>query len=277
VLDRVLLSANQRNLQACVDLAVEYDLGIEIMAFAFPDMLDGDWRVALQRHKDLLRPVRGLITLHGPFMDMAPGSPDPRIKQITIERYQHSIRIAAEAGAEVIIFHANFIAAIHNIEYRIGWHKRNLDFWEAMAEYAGRYGVTIAVENMWEFDPDIICDVLKEIDHPYLRACLDVGHAHLFRNEDISFESWLATVQPWLVHTHINNNDGKIDVHRGLHDGVLDYDYVLDMIRALPNQPTITLEMDNVEDMKASLSYLHLVHPTEHLRRHAYTTPSPDM
>jgi hypothetical protein len=62
-----------------------------------------------------------------------------------------------------------------------------------------------------------------------------------------------------------------------LHDGVLDYDYVLDLIRALPNQPTITLEMDNVEDMKASLSYLHLSHPTEHLRRHAYTTPSPDL
>lgn len=275
--DRVLLSASRANLDECIELARDYNLGIEMMAFAFPDLLDGDWKGEMSAHKKKLRRINGLITLHGPFMDMAPGSPDPRIKHITVERYEHAIRIASELGAEVIVFHANFIAAIHNIEYRVGWHKRNLDFWGNMAPYAERYGVTLAVENMWEFDPYIITDMLKEINHPYLRACLDVGHANLFSDEEFPFELWLKTVQPWLVHTHMNNNNGKIDVHHGLHDGVMDYAAVLEKIRALPNPPTITLEMDRVSDMRASLYFLHLAQPTSDLHRLAYETPSPDI
>jgi sugar phosphate isomerase/epimerase len=276
-MDRVLLSASRANLEACIELALDYNLGVETMAFAFPDLLDGDWQGALAEHKKRLRPINGLITLHGPFMDMAPGSPDPQIKEITVERYQHAIRIASELGAEVIVFHANFIAAIHNVEYRVGWHKRNLEFWGKMATYAERYGVTIAVENMWEFDPYIITDVLKEVNHPYLRACLDVGHAHLFSDEEYPFDLWLKTVQPWLVHTHMNNNNGKIDVHHGLHAGVLDYHRLLEQIRLLPNPPTITLEMDQVSDMKASLYFLQLRQPTDHLHKLAYETPSPDL
>jgi len=275
--DRVLLSAGRANLQACIDLAIAYNLGIEVMAFAFPDVLDGDWQGELVKYRAALRPIRGPVTLHGPFMDMAPGSPDQQIKQITVERYQHAIRIAADLGAELIVFHANFIAAIHNLEYRVGWHQRNLDFWGKMADFAEHYGVPLAVENMWEFDPYIITDVLKELNHPYLRACLDVGHAHLFSDEEYPFELWLETVQPWLIHTHMNNNNGRIDVHRGFQDGILDYDHVLDQIRALPNPPTITLEMDNVSDMKASLYFLHLAQPTDHLQSLVYETPSPDL
>jgi sugar phosphate isomerase/epimerase len=277
VTDRVLLSAGQHNIDQCVDLALDFNLGIEVMAFAFPDVLDGDWQSTLAAYKNVLRPINGLITLHGPFMDMAPGSPDPKIKQITVERYEHAIRVASELGAEVIIFHANFIAAIHNVEYRIGWHKRNLDFWGRMAAYAERCGVTIAMENMWEFDPYIITDVLKEVNHPYLRACLDVGHAHLFSDEEFPFDLWLKTFQPWLVHTHMNNNNGKIDVHHGLHDGVLNYYLLLDQIRSLPNPPTMTLEMDRVSDMRASLYFLQLAQPTDHLHKLAYETPSPDL
>jgi sugar phosphate isomerase/epimerase len=276
-MDRVLLSASRANLEACIALALDYSLGIEVMAFAFPDLLDGDWQGALAEHKKLLRPITGLLTVHGPFFDMAPGSPDPQIKEITVERYKHGIRIASELGAEVIVFHANFIAAIHNVEYRVGWHKRNLEFWGKMANYAERYGVTLAVENMWEFDPYIITDVLKEVNHPYLRACLDVGHAHLFADEEYPFDLWLQTVQPWLVHTHMNNNNGKIDVHHGLHAGVLDYHRLLEQIRSLPNPPTITLEMDQVSDMKASLYFLQLPQPTDHLHKLAYETPSPDL
>jgi len=276
-MDRVLLSAGQHNIEECIDLALNFNLGIEVMAFAFPAVLDGDWEGTLATYRKMLRPVPGLLTMHGPFMDMAPGSPDHQIEQITVERYQQAIRIASELRAEVIVFHANFIAAIHNIEYRVGWHKRNLDFWARMAAYAERYGVTLAVENMWEFDPYIITDILKEVNHPYLRACLDVGHANLFSDEEFPFSLWLETVQPWLIHTHMNNNNGKIDVHHGLHDGVLDYHRVLEQIRSLPNPPTITLEMDKVSDMRASLYFLQLAQPTDHLHKLAYETPSPDL
>ena len=34
----------------------------------------------------------------------------------------------------------------------------NVAFWEQIADYAQQLNVTVAVENMWEFDPDIIGD-----------------------------------------------------------------------------------------------------------------------
>jgi len=262
VAERVFLSAGRENVRDCVALAEQHGLGIEVMVFAFPEILDGDWERTLKNYKHLLRDVNG-VTMHGPFMDMAPGSPDKRINTICVQRYQHAIRIAGELEAEVLVFHANFIAAIHNVEYRTGWHRRNVLFWHDMAEYAAHHDVTLAVENMWEFDPHIIGDVLKEVDHPNLRACLDIGHAHLFTDDEFIFEDWLQTLEPFLVHLHINNNNGRIDVHQGLHDGVLDYHEILARIRALSYQPSITLEMDRVEDMEASLAYFKLKRSTD--------------
>ncbi|MBZ0289532.1 MAG: hypothetical protein K8I30_18060, partial [Anaerolineae bacterium] len=91
-------------------------------------------------------------------------------------------------------------------------------------------------------------------------CCLDVGHSHLF-GEDVSFQDWLTALGPMLVHTHMNNNDGKIDIHMGLSHGVLHYPDVLKQIRALPTPPSITLEMDEVDFMRASLPFLDLSQP----------------
>jgi sugar phosphate isomerase/epimerase len=226
------------------------------MAFAFPDLLDGDWKTMLAHYRAILEPVPGMITMHGPFMDMAPGSPDRLVNQACMERYQHAIRIGQQLGCEIIVFHANFIAAIQTDAYRKGWQRRNIAFWTQMADYAAQHNVTLAVENMWEFDPDIIGDVLKTIEHPNLRACVDVGHAHLFSK--IPFPEWLSTLSEYLVHFHMNNNDGLQDIHRALPDGVLDYRALLPELRAMPNHPTMTLEMETVDDMKRSLPYLTL-------------------
>jgi sugar phosphate isomerase/epimerase len=238
-------------------------LGIEVMNFAYPDVLDGDWQGELAAYQAMLEPVRqrgSLITLHGPFMDMAPGSPDKQIEGIVKRRYEHAIRITSALGGQIIVLHANFIAAILEDSYRKGWHQRNVEFWRGMAGFASSYRVTLAVENMWEFDPYIIADVLHEVDHPNLRACVDVGHAHLFSR--VPFDEWLRTMSPFLVHIHMNNNDGTYDIHRALPDGVLNYNVILEKLRDLsanlPKPLSMTLEMDSVDDMRRSLDFFRL-------------------
>ena len=258
--DQVLLSAGLDNFDACIELACERGLGIEVMAFAFPHVLDSDWEDTLVAYQPLLQPVPGLITLHGPFMDMVSGSPDEQINRICTARYQHAIRIASRLGAEIVVLHANFIGTLHEAAYRVGWHERNIAFWKPMAEYAEERGVTIALENMFEFDPDIIGNLLRDVDHPNLRACLDVGHSHLFSDDGIILDDWIETLQPWIVHTHMNNNDGKLDEHHGFdwEGGVLDYGDVLPKLRALPNPPSMVLEMYHVDDMRDSLHYFKI-------------------
>jgi sugar phosphate isomerase/epimerase len=256
VADSVLLSASPDNIEACVALALERGLGIELMAFAYPQILDNHWQDLVTRYKALLAPIRGGLTMHGPFFDMSPGSIDAKINDLTTDRYQQALRIAAELGARLVVFHANFIAAIRTDEYRRGWQERNVAFWKALGDTAQSLGVLVAVENMWEFDPTILGDVLRQVDHPHIRACLDVGHAHLF--SELPFAAWLATLAPYIVHLHINNNPGTVDLHQGLHNGVLDYARLLPQLRALPRQPTMTLEMDSVDEMRASLDLLSL-------------------
>ena len=252
--DQVLLSSSPKNIEACVTLAKRYGLGIEMMAFAYPDLLDGDWRSVLERYKTLLADLP--LTMHGPFMDMASGSPDRQINEVCKARFRHAIRIGHEMKVQVVVLHANFIASIHTDEYRSGWQKRNIDFWGQIADYACQLDVTVAIENMWEFDPYIIGDVIKAIDHPNLRACIDIGHAHLY--SDVPFNQWLQVMEPYLIHLHINNNDGVMDFHHGLSDGVLDYRRLLAQVHTLARQPSITLEMDNVEAMELSLSFFQL-------------------
>jgi len=261
--DNVILSASRNNVNECVALALEHGLGIEVMAFAFPDVLDGNWRVTLDEYKQILKPVEGDLTVHGPFLDMVSGSPDPRINAVCLGRYSHAIRITAELGAKQVVFHANFIGTLHNTFYRTGWHQRNVEFWGPVAEYAEQHGVTILLENMFEFDPTIIADLLTAVNNPYLRTCLDVGHAHIFSDKQYTFDYWLRTMEPWLTEIHMNNNNGIIDEHHGFdwERGVLDYHDILPRIRRINPQLDLVLEMDQVEDMRNSLHYFRIEEP----------------
>lgn len=258
--DRILLTASDDNIADCLALAHEAGTGLEVMHFATPDVLDGDWRAEVARYRALLRDLPGPLTLHGPFMDTASGSPDARANALALDRYRHALDIAAELGAERVVFHANFIGSLRNRAYRDGWHARNVTFWGQMAAYAAERGRVIALENMWEYAPGILSDLLREVNHPALMACIDVGHAHLFGDDAHSITDWLTDLQPWIVHAHVNNNDGLTDVHRGFDwpQGVLDYHVLLKQIRGLPNAPDIVLEMWHVAEMRASLGYFDI-------------------
>lgn len=254
--DSVLLCAKAHNFDRCVDLARQYNLGLEVQTFAYAAMLDGDWEATLERYLPQLARLRGPITMHGPFIDMASGTPDPLVKAVVDQRVAHALDIAERLGARTAIFHANFIASLRNQDYRLNWTANQVAFWTPHADRASRAGITIALENMWEFDPDIIGDVVRQTDHPALRACLDVGHAHLF--SDLPIDTWLDRLGAYIVHVHLNNNGGEIDQHRALDDGVIDYDAVLPALRRLPHPPMFSLEIDRVEDMRRSLSLFHL-------------------
>ena len=253
--DRVLLSASPANMDACVALAEARGLGIELMTFAYPDVLDGNWRAIVSAYRSLLSSI-SLRTMHGPFLDMSPGSPDQRVNALVMDRYRQALDIGADLAISTVVFHANHITSLRTEVYRDGWTKRNIAFFAELAPYAAERGITVAIENMWEYEPAIIVDVLRGVDHPAIRACLDVGHAHLFG--ETPFSEWLTCAGPWLAHTHLNNNDGIVDEHRALDNGVIGYPAVLTQLRALPEPPTMTLEMDHVDDMVASLHHFHV-------------------
>ena len=254
MVERLLLCAKQHNFDECVALAQEYGTGIEVQTFAFPPMLTEDWHETLHAYQKQLRSVPGEIALHGPFMDLAGGSLDPLINDAVRERVQQMLFIADELEARTLVFHANFISMIRTPEYRNGWTQRQVEFWGPLAEQAWAKGHVLALENMWEYDPDIIGDVLRLFNGPGLRACLDVGHTYLF--SDVPFDQWAARLDGFVAHVHVNNNNGEMDYHNGLDTGVLDYRSLIPRLCAFDPKPSISLEIEQVADIKRSLDFL---------------------
>ena len=252
-MDRVSLACDHYNFEECLELAHEHSLGLEIQTFAYPDALDNhpEW---IEVYKDRLKDFDRPLSMHGAFMDMTSASFDPKIVAVTLDRYHQNLEIAAQLNARAIVFHANYLTNIRNLPFRRAWTDRQVVFWGKLAEEAGKMGIRLALENMWEYDPAIIGDVLRQVNSPWLISCLDVGHAHLF--SDLPFKNWLAELGGYIQYTHLNNNGGRVDEHRGFDDGVLDYKAILPLLRSLPNQPTFSLEIESAAAMRRSLPYL---------------------
>ncbi len=263
--DRVLLGASVHTFDACLQLAHEYGVGLELQAFAYPEVLDNGWEILVERYKRALIDLPGERSMHGPFLDMSSGSPDPQIREVVARRINHSIEIADRLNVPLIVYHANFIASIRNGSYRRDWSAQQVEFWQPLAERAGRLGITLALENMWEFDPHIIADVLQQVDSPSLMACLDVGHALLF--SEVALATWLEVMSPYVTHLHLNNNLGEIDEHRALNNGVINYPAILPSLRALPRHPSFCLEISDPEAIRRSMIYLDTPRKVQSLKR----------
>ncbi len=256
-MERLLLCAKRHNFDACVRLAQEYQTGIEVQTFAYPPLFADGWRAVMRDYQARLRDVPGAIALHGPFMDLAGGSLDPLINDVVRQRVEQALYIAGELGAHTVVFHANFIATIQNAEYREGWTQRQVDFWGPLAEQAQANDQVIALENMWEFDPDIIGDVLRQLGAPGLRACLDIGHTFLF--SDLPLDHWLARLEGYIVHVHANNNNGELDYHQGLDEGVLDYRAIVPQLARVNPVPSVALEIEHTDAIRRSLEFLRQI------------------
>ena len=256
-MDHALISVEHYgDLAAHLAVARQYGVGLELQEFSDPNVLDGDWRSLLDQYEQMLDGFNGLRSMHGAYIDLVSGSPDARLVALTRERYLHNLDIGRELGVRYIDFHANYLPLVDHPSYLPGWVERQVAFWSPMAEQAEHYGIILLLENMWEPDPAIIVRILERVRSPYLKACLDVGHAVLYSHLPLTecFRD-LATHE---IYTHLHNNHGTTDEHLAFGDGVIDFPDVLNLLRALPKPPLFSLELPNLELIKDSLPFLQL-------------------
>jgi sugar phosphate isomerase/epimerase len=127
--DRILFCSSRKNFDDCLKLAVECGAGMEIQAFAYPETLEDDWQGLVAQYQRALRILPGERAMHGPFIDMSSGTPDPLVRQVVRKRVMQSLDIADRLSVKTVVFHANFIAAIRNEAYRREWVGYMFDFW----------------------------------------------------------------------------------------------------------------------------------------------------
>lgn len=241
----ILIACQREGWGFIPSLARRYSLGVEVGDFADPDLLEDDWRGRLEELRPLLNQIPGERALHGPRSDLNPGLRDRGLVAFCRERYRKALAVAAEVGAGVVIFHTGYNPLIRAPGFERRWLRRSADFWRELAEEAGRLGLQILLENVWEPHPAVLRDLLEAIRSPTVRACFDVGHANIYSRQPP--EEWLSTLGEHVVYLHLHNNDGRLDAHGPLEEGTVDFTRFLPLLALHPFPPRLVLEVSGDE------------------------------
>ena len=217
---------------AAPDLARKNGLGLEVTRFSWAPMLDDAESVDIVKNQ-----MRGIdrFWLHAPFAELCPCAIDPKVRQVTKERYLQTINMALLLGIECIVIHGGYIPMVYYPEWFVG---QSVAFWREFMKSVPQ-GVTIALENVMDPSPDMLVDIVQQVDNPQLGLCLDVGHAHTIVSTTPP-EEWIASMAPWLKHVHLHNNTGDRDLHLPLNEGTIDMASLLDVL--LETVATFTIE-----------------------------------
>ena len=254
----ISITTKLTDLRASIELAQRYQCGLEIQAFSNPNRLDTGWEKLVQEQQRQLSSFSGPLAVHGTFFDMMSYSVDARVVALTRERYLTNLKIAEQLGATKLLFHTNFLPMIRTEVYRRLWLNGQTKFWQEFGQKAAEKNITICLENMWDPDPFLLHDLLNRVSMENVGCCLDVSHAHLYGRQAHRIGQWLDVLRTQILHIHINNTLGVIDEHLPLNTsgGVVNYAQLLPLLAALPRNPGIVVEMDQLTAAEKSLNFL---------------------
>lgn len=254
MLPQVLLQLTGPELEKADALLTQGQVGLEVIDFARPALLAAGWE---QRLAELLPRVEqwaGPITMHGPFLDLSPASPDPGVRRLTLQRYRQALHIAAQLKAKFVVFHTQYNPNIKEPAYLNNWLVGNIRFWTELMPEVEASETCVVLENLWDPKPDHIASLLAEINSPRLRSCLDVAHAHLF--SAISLPEWVDGLGDYLAYVHLSDNRGQWDDHIALGEGEIDFSALLTTIEQRALSPWYVFEITSFEAAWHSLRYL---------------------
>ena len=217
------------------DTAREYGLGLEIAEYCTAWNMDREFPETDAAVREKLEGVSRRV-LHGPFNELFPCAIDPKARELAAYRYRQAIGLAKGYGAGKVVLHGGYNPRLY---YPCWYTEQSILFWKEFCREDP--GVEIVLENVFEEEPAMLLDIVRGVDHPKLRMCLDVGHVNAY--SEIPASEWLKVCAGEVRHFHLHNNDGSGDVHGGLDQGTIPMKELLAMAKELCPAATFTLEL----------------------------------
>ena len=186
-----------------VRIAGEYGLGLEIAEYCTAWNMDEKFDSV---DKVVRRKLNGLAgsLLHAPYNELFPCAIDKKARALAADRYRQAIELAKQYDSSKVIIHGGYNPWIY---FPVWYVEQSVVFWKEFLKEDP--GVEIVLENVLETEPQWLLDIVKGVDNPKLRLCLDVGHVNAYSK--IPVMNWLEEWVPYLSHFHIHNNDGSMD------------------------------------------------------------------
>lgn len=252
-MSKYLIIPHKDKIKESLALAAKYDLGFEFNDFFWPDVLDDE-----DKQKEIISVYEGeelpkLLTSHGAFFDVLVFSLDRKIAETGKLRVRQSLDLAKRVKAGAVIFHTNYEPLLTQEIYRKDWREKSAEFFRSVcADYPD---VQIYMENMFDADPYELRDIAEMLkDVPNFGVCLDYAHASVFGSDT---SAWVKELAPYIKHVHINDNDGKSDLHLAVGEGVTDWEEFLALRKEYFPDATVLVETTPMDRQIRSLEYMN--------------------
>jgi len=190
------------------------------------------------------------LTLHAPFMDMNPGALDPMVRSVTRVRFRQFLAVAAILKPRVAVFHGAYDRWRYSGRKDI-WLENSIETWQKVMETAAKTGLRVAVENVFDEEPEALQMLFEKIDSPDFGFCFDTGHFNLFSR--VTMEQWFEALGRRLVEVHLHDNDGKADSHWALGQGNIDFEKFFGLLNSHAPAPVFTVEVHDKGGIESSL------------------------
>lgn len=183
---------------------------------------------------------------HAPFPPFRIG--DDEYSRRTMPKVERAIEISGMLGVKICVVHP---VAAGDDQYDI-----NMRYYETLAPLAQKYGVKVALENMWGRDKETgkivpnICSVADDfnkyvdsLDSDLFTACLDLGHCGLVGSEAAYMIKAMGSDR--IKSLHIHDNNYKDDSHTIPYLGKMNWDEIFKALGEINYKGNFTYEADN--------------------------------
>jgi len=192
----------------------------------------------------------------------------PELRKTMIAKHIAAMRLAKEFGSKTYTVHVGawaYCALRIPVPKLMTLAKKTM---EQLVPEAEKIGIVIAVENSFEppNTPACVLEIVRHFgeSHPAVGVCYDTGHANMMAPADWKVaekypeyqkNNWAETgiitvpdaveqLQPYIVTTHIHDNDGYGDLHGMPFDGCIDWATLMPKLRACPRMLEFQTEVD---------------------------------
>jgi len=150
---------------------------------------------------------------HAPFSS---SYGDPQKDEWIFGKIIRSMEIAAIMGAKIIVIHP--VQHLNYAEHAEELFHMNMEFYNKLIPYAEKFGIKIAVENMWQENngaksiTDSTCSrawefnkYIDTINSEWVVGCLDIGHVSLIGSDIPCFIKSMGNKRLCALHVHDTN------------------------------------------------------------------------
>ena len=171
-------------------------------------------------------------------------------KNISEQKYLwmvHALESASILGATNIVVHSV------NVPEGVSFEEYNVQYYKSFIPYCEKFGIHIAVENLFNRDtkrkritgklgsPAELNSIVEKINSPWVVACVDIGHAALTGYEP---EDFIKGMNPNILKAlHVQDNDYIDDRHILPYTGQLNWEAIMSSLKKAGYDGDLTFEI----------------------------------